>query len=156
MKRPPTPSTLLVWFSAVLCFCGPAALTAFGADSRMKIEVLLIWAANDAKSPNPNHKPVSPDILKKIQKLPLKWAYYYEETRKVLEIPRGESKKTAVSQNCEIEIKNSDGLRVEVTHFSKGKNLATRRQDLPKNDAIIFSGNAPNATGWMVVLKRLQ
>jgi len=122
----------------------------------MNVEVLLIWAANDAKSPNPDHKPVSPDILKKLQKLPLKWTNYYEETRKVLGIPQGESKKTPLSKNCEIEVKNVDGTKVEVTHFGKGKPVGTRRQELPKNDALVLGGNAPNATAWLVVVKRLE
>jgi hypothetical protein len=138
---------------ALLCL-GMSQLSARGAD--MKLEVQLLWGTDDAKSPNPKHKPISPELQKKLAPLPLKWKNYFEENRKSLDLPAGASRKAALSDSCELEVKNVDGSQVEVTHYGKGKKVATRTQVLPKGEILALGGNAPNATAWLIVVKRLE
>ena len=49
-------------FSLVWLVLGPYRVPA--ADTKMKLEVQLIWATNDRQSPDPTHKPVDAEILK--------------------------------------------------------------------------------------------
>ena len=43
-----------------------------------------------------------------------------------------------------------------VALFGKGKETLRRMQNLPKGEMLVLGGNAPNATGWLVVLKRIE
>jgi hypothetical protein len=156
MIEKPIRATPPIWLFAALTFLGPAVPAAQAGSSGMKVQVLLIWATNDPKSPKPEHKPVEADIRKKLEELPLKWSHYFEEKRKVLEIPKGEMQRVSMSGTCETELKNTDGSRIEITHFGKGKNLGTRSQAFPKGEIIALGGNAPNSTGWLLVLKRVE
>jgi hypothetical protein len=154
MKAKPFPLSDLGWCLIALALLPCGQLGARAAD--LKLEVQLLWATDDAKSPNPKHKPVEPDLKQKLKHLPLKWANYFAETREVIEVPQGASKRVTLSERCEIDVKNLDGLKVEVTHFGKGKKVATRTQELPKAEILVLGGNAPNATAWLVVLKRIE
>jgi len=43
---------------------------------------------------------------------------------------------------------------VEVSLIGKGKEVVKRTQALPKGEILVLGGNAPNATAWLVILKR--
>ena len=122
----------------------------------MRIEVQLIWGTNDKQSPDPNHKPVNAEVKKKLGDLPLKWANYFEVNRRIIELPPLGSQKVSMSPKCEIEIHDLGKSRIEVSHFSKGEHLLKRTQAFAKGDTFVLGGNAPNATSWFVVLKRLD
>lgn len=126
--------------------------SAHAAD--MKLTAQLLWGTDDAKSPNPKHKAVDADLKKKLKQLPLKWTNYFEETRKTFDVPQGEARRIILSDLCELEVKNLDGSKVEVTHFGRGKKVATRTQALPKGEMLVLGGNAPDATAWLVVLRQ--
>src|ERR1041385_4448712 len=55
-----------LWFVAMFA-CGAASAKDF------KFQAMLIWATNAEKSPDPKHKPVSDEIRRKLEDLPLKW-----------------------------------------------------------------------------------
>jgi hypothetical protein len=123
----------------------------------MKLEAQLLWGTDATKSPNPKHKPVDPELKKKLQNLvPLKWTNYFEETRKAFLVPEGDSRTCALSDVCEIHVKNADGTKVEVTLFGRGKKAFTQVQPLPKGEILALGGNAPNRTAWLVVLRRTE
>ena len=147
-------ATLVVWLFAVFFLFATASARAASGD--MKIEVQLIWATNDKSDPNPNHKPVAPEIREKLKELPLKWANYFEVNKITLDIPKGESRKGKLSEKCEVEVKNLDGAQVEVALLGKGDPVWKRIQALPKNEVLVLGGNAPNATAWLVALKRIK
>ena len=48
------------------------------------------------------------------------------------------------------------GSKVEVVLYGKGKETLRRTQALPKGEMLLLGGNAPNATAWLVVLKRIE
>ena len=122
----------------------------------MKLEAQLIWATNDQEDPNPKHKPVSREIREKLNQLPLKWTNYFEVNRTPLDVPKGEARPATLSDKCGIEIKNLDGDKVEVALLGKGDKVLKRIQSLPKGDILILGGNAPNATAWLIALKRIK
>ena len=133
-----------------------AAISARADSGDMKIEAQLIWATNDKEDPNPKHKPVAGEIREKLNQLPLKWVNYFEVNKISLDIPKGESRKARLSDKCEVEIKNIDGTQVEVALLGKGDPVWKRIQSLPKGEILILGGNAPNATAWLVALKRIK
>jgi len=122
--------------------------------TKLKLEAQLIWGTNDHQSPDPSHKPVDADILKKLQSLPLKWTNYFVVKRQVIEVSTAAPVKTALSEKCEIEIKNLGNATVEVAFFGKKEQVV--KQALPKGDTVVLGGNAPNSTAWLVVLRRLE
>jgi len=144
----------MAWLIGALLALTTVAARADAGD--MKLEVQLIWATNDKADPNPKHKPIAPEIREKLNQLPLKWANYFEVNKVTLDIPKGESRKAKLSDKCEVEIKNLDGGKVEVALLGKGDPVWKRVQSLPNGDVLILGGNAPNASAWLVAVKRIK
>jgi hypothetical protein len=55
-----------------------------------------------------------------------------------------------------LNVKRISGTDVEVLLLGKGKGVVKRQQSLPKGEMLVLGGNAPNATAWLVVLKRIE
>jgi hypothetical protein len=122
----------------------------------LKFQALLIWATNADKSPNPKHKPVDPEIQKKLKELPLKWANYFQESRETFTVPKGGAEEATLSEQCKIKVKDIDGKNIEISQIGKGVPTLKRIEPLPKGEMLVLGGNAPDSTGWLVVLKRVE
>ena len=122
----------------------------------LKLQVQLVWVTNDERSPDPKHKPVEADVKEKLKALPLKWTNYFEVNRKNIEVPPSSVSKVILSEECQIEVKSLGGSKLEVTLLGKGKETFKGKQALPKGEMLVLGGNAPNATAWLVVLKRIE
>ncbi len=130
-------------------------MSAQAAD--MKYKVFLLWGTNDQKPPEgKDYKPLEAEIRDKLKDLPLKWTNWFEVQRKEFSAAKGASKQVPVSEKCAIEVKNLGDANVEVAQFGKGKEVLRRKQSLEKGQLLILGGNAPNATAWLIVLKRLE
>lgn len=132
-----------------------------GGESRLqaatvKLQVQLLWGTNDDRSPDPKHKPVEPDVREKLKELPLKWSHYFEVNRSDFELPPSAAIRVPLSEKCEVEVRSMGGSKVEVVLYGKGKETLRRTQALPKGEMLLLGGNAPNATAWLVVLKRIE
>jgi hypothetical protein len=136
----------------VFCICGQTPLQA----ATLKLQVQLLWGTSDDRSPDPKHKPVEADVKLKLKDLPLKWSNYFEVNRKDFEVPASGSGKVPLSEKCELEVKSLGGPKLEVVLFGKGKETLRRTQTLNKGEMLVLGGNAPNATAWLVVLKRIE
>src|SRR5271154_7213566 len=96
-------------FSATKIVC--AAMLFFllaGASARagdLKLESQLVVGSNDTKPQDAGLKPVAPDIERKLEKLPLKWAHYYVVNDKKFSAG-GNVKKISLSKDCQISVKN--------------------------------------------------
>jgi hypothetical protein len=132
-----------------------AATSSPAGPQEMKLEVVLVWGTDDAKSPNPKHKPVDDDLKAQIKKLPLKWRNYFEESRKNVQVG-STIQKVSLSAKCKVEIKNLGKNMVEVSLIGEGEPVVTRKQALPKGETFFLGGNAPNSTAWLVVIKRVE
>ncbi len=154
LSRTFPPNWLVVLPLLLLGWPLPAQVTELGQGAEQKFEVQLIWATNDQKSPNPKHKPVTPEIRKKLDELPLKWEHYFEVNRKQFVMAKGGRNKADLSDKCSVEIKDLEGNQVEVTLFDKtGKAVFGRKQPLPQGEILLLSGNAPDKTAWFVAVK---
>lgn len=128
--------------------------TEAGQAGDLRFEAILVWATNAEKSPNPDHKPVETEVRRKLHELPLKWKHYFEVSRKQISVSRSGSGKASLSKKCELEVTDVDGEHVEVALIGKGEPVLKRTQALPKGEMLVLGGNAPDETGWLVVLKR--
>ena len=143
----------------ILLFCFAFGLLAPCAVSaaQMKVELVLLWGTDDSKPPEgKDYKPIDPALKGKLKDLPLKWKNYFEVRRTNMVIKAGEGTKQAVSEKCEVDFKNFDNTNVEVSLIGKSKEVMKRKQALPKGEVLVLGGNAPNATAWLVVLKRIE
>jgi hypothetical protein len=151
MRHPLTCATLLVWTLAT-AFLALAEGRAQAASPPSRIEVLLVWATNNQST----NKAVELDIRKKLTELPLKWANYFEMNRAVLVVPLNGSAKADLSEKCTVEVKNLGTSTMQIGLIGQGQPVVRRNQALPKGEIIAFGGNAPDETGWLVVIKRLD
>ena len=139
----------------VLCFIITSSGAAVQAKD-LKFEAILIWATDAEKSPDPHHKPVGPEVRKKLAQLPLKWKNYFEVARKGFLVPGEGTVETGLSEKCKIRVTDVDGKHVEVSLIGKGEPVLKRTQPLSKGEMLVLGGNAPDETGWLVVLKRVE
>ena len=143
-----------VWFLSAFLMLGASGVRAHAED--MKLEVQLLWGTNDDQSPDKTHQPVDPDIKKRLKDLPLKWNNYFLVNRKRFDVPPSATKKEPLSEKCSIEVKNLGNDSIEVTQFGKGQQVWKGTQALPKGKFLFLGGKAPNATSWLVILKRIE
>jgi hypothetical protein len=133
--------------------CGQSGARA--AD--MNLHAFLLWGTDDSKPPvGKAYKPVEPDIRLKLKDLPLKWTNWFEVNRTNFSLSQGETKEVPISEKCKLNLTRFVHHEVEVTLVGKGKEVVKRKQSLPKGEMLVLGGNAPNATAWLVVLKRLE
>src|ERR1700720_1751389 len=131
------------WFSAGLSLVTTGGRGEPATEPNIKLEAQLIWGTNDSQSPDPKHKAVDADVLKKLTALPLKWSNYFEVHRKRFEVPPTGTTNIALGK-CEIGVKQLVRPAMEVSFIGKGKPVEKRTLRLPKGDILIYGGNAPN------------
>lgn len=132
----------------LLNLCGAAVWA-----GEIKLDATLVWGTDDEKSPNPEHKKVDSKVDKKLKKL-FKWKHYFEVNKKQFSLKDGETKKIALSKDCEIKVRNAGKDSVELQIFGKGECVGKISQALPKGELLVTGGNAANFTGWFVVLRQ--
>ena len=136
----------------------PLTLAVTGAQAaEVKLQAFLLWGTDDSKPPEGKaYRPVNPEIRRKLKELPLKWTNWFEVKRVECEVAEGASKEVTVSDKCQLNVSKLAGSELEVTLIGKGKEVVKRKQSLPKGEMLVLGGNAPNATAWLVVLKRIE
>jgi hypothetical protein len=150
-KQISAPLLLQALFAFFLLGAGTASASA--AD--LKFQVQLVWATDDANPPaGKNYKPVEPGVRKQIKAL--KWKNYFEVRRIDFEVAPGTMKRVAISEKCELDVKDLGNSNVEVVLFGKGKEIARVKQALPKGQILVPGGDAPNETAWLAILKRIE
>jgi hypothetical protein len=126
----------LGWVCAALMAYGTTYAAGLAQAEDLKLQSQLLWGTDDAKPPEgKNYKPVEPDILKRLKELPLKWKNYFDD-------------------KCELNVVRQNNSTVEVALIGRGKEVVRRTQSLPRGQILVLGGNAPNATAWLVILKR--
>lgn len=125
--------------------------------SDAKFAAQLIWATNDKKCDDPKLKPVDEETRKKLKELPLKWENYFLVKRDQVVVAKGGTNSVVLSEKCTVEVKRLGDKKVEVSlHGKKGELCYKRTEPLPKDKMLVLGGNAPNATAWLVTLKRTE
>jgi hypothetical protein len=148
-------SFVVIFLGALLC----AGVVSHGADAKKKpagFEVQLLWGTDMAKSPNPDHKPLDPDVEKTIKSLPLKFKHYFLVNRNRVIVPPSTEQSVNVSEKCAVMIKNLDNMKFQVTFIGKSKQQTQRTQEFPLHEMLVHGGNAPGSNAWLVVVKRIE
>jgi len=141
------------WLALVLPLLGLGGGRIQAADAQF--EAQLIWATNDKNSPNPKHKEVAAEMRRRLGRLPLMWTNYFEVSRKSFTVSVSGTNRVAISEKCSIEVQRPDARRVEVLLYGKKGEVCTKQtQPLPKGEILVFGGESPNATAWLVTLKQ--
>ncbi len=126
-----------------------------GGLGSLPVELQLIWATNEPKSPNPKHKPVGPEVQKMLEESPYRWKYYFEVNRLVVDVPSERSlEKVTMSRHCALDIKylgKSRGVEhMLVKLYGDGKLVSMHKESLP----LLLAGNANNGTAWFVLIRK--
>ena len=140
----------------LICLAANLFAVAHSNAADIKLEAQLIWGTTNSVSPDPRHKPVDPDVEKRLKKLPFKWEHYFEVRRKRFTVPEGEDREIEMSSDCSIKVKNAGDSKVQVNLLGKGKSVGKIGQALPKGEILVTGGNAENLTAWFVVLKQVD
>ena len=137
-----------LWFFALIC---GTALGAIAADR--KLEACLIWGTNEDKSPNPNHKPLSGELAKKLREMPLKWKNYFEVNCQVFTINTTNYSKVVMSKKCYIEVKDKGANNVTVKLYGEGKQVNRVDKPLPKDEVLTLGGDAKDNNAWFITVR---
>jgi hypothetical protein len=140
----------VVWLAAVVLGMVPARTVA----AELKLEAVLVWGTNGEKPSDPNLKPVSAEIARKLACLPFKYTNYFEVNRKQFGLPAAGAQSVQMSRDCKIDVKSLDNEKVEVTLVGKGQPVAKITQELKRGKSLVTGGPAANSTAWFVVIKR--
>jgi hypothetical protein len=123
----------------------------------MRFDARLIWGTDDPKAPEgKNYSPADPEVLRKLRELPLKWTNWFVVNRTNFTARTATPRRVALSDKCELDIKNLGNDSVEIVLFGKGKEVVKRTQAFAMSDTVLLGGNAPNSTAWLVFLKRIE
>jgi hypothetical protein len=141
--------TLRLGFAA-LALATTVAST-FAADRKM--EARLIWATNDDKSPNPNHKPLDAELAKKLRDMPLKWKNYFEVNRQTFTINATNYTNVVMSKKCSIQMKDKTGNNVTVKLYGEGKQVNRVDKPLPKGEVLTIGGDAKDNNAWLITVR---
>ena len=94
-----------------------ADVSARAADKDLKLEAQLVLGTNEAQT---NGTPVSPQIEKKLKRLPLKWGSYFVISSQQFSLAKNETNHMVLG-GSEMIVKNLGGERVELTLIDRGK-----------------------------------
>jgi hypothetical protein len=128
-----TPFTTTRLICAALFILLIAGVTARAAEADLKLEAQLVLCSNDSKSKG---TPVTPEIEKKLLKLPLKWQHYSIVSTKLFSVVKDEIKPVVLGKS-EVTVKNLGGEKVEVTLIGHGKVT----QSLRKGQTLVTNSN---------------
>jgi hypothetical protein len=155
MRLPTIPASLFIPIAAALLLL-PGAVSPAQAGE-IKLQGFLLWGTDDTKPPaEKSYQPADAEIRRKLKDLPLKWTNWFEVKRVDFPVAQGATKEVALSEKCQVKVRQLDGSELEVALIGKGKEVVKRKQALPKGEILFLGGNAPNSTCWMVALKRIE
>ena len=137
---------------AVLAVVGEGlfSMAAKSNAPELKLQVQLVWASNDEKSPDPLHKELTGGLAKKLADR-YRWKKYFEVNSQSISVD-STGKKVTLSPQCVVYLKNLGGSRVEVTLEGKGKPQVKSIDVIKPTEPLIIGGDAPNSTAWFVVI----
>jgi hypothetical protein len=137
-------------FTTAVVFLLLTGASVRAAEKELKLEALLVLGSND---PQAKGTLVSPEIEKKLKRLPLKWGRYFVTNSQQFLLGQDGSKDVRLSRNCQISVTNLGGERVKLNLMDGGQNLGKVTQSLKKGQVLVVGGNAEN---MIVVLRQMD
>lgn len=121
----------------------------------LKLQVQLVWATNDEKSPDPLHKELAGGLAKKFAGT-YRWKKYFEVNNQSASIAANAGSMVTLSPQCAVEVKNLGGSKIQVTLKGKGKPLVRIVEVITPTEPVIIAGDAQNSTAWFVVISLVK
>ncbi len=142
---------MVVW--AMMGLMMTTLLAGVARADQMHVEVILVWATNDERSPDPKHKPADAELSRRLRKSPYRWKNYFEVSRQKLAIPTDQAKRDIkISEHCTLDLKNLGDNWAEIKFYGDGRLISTHKEELP----LILAGDAKNDTAWLVVIRKVE
>jgi hypothetical protein len=117
----------------------------------LNVQALLVWGTNEEKPPDKQLKELTAELLKKLRGV-FKWRNYFEVNRQKVVLPEKGSKKTRLSDKCEIEIEHFGGADIEVRVIGQGKLFGKVRETISAGKSVVVAGDDKRDTAWFVVV----
>ena len=146
--------SFLACLAAVLGFLFCSAGQLHAADSGIRVEAILVWATQVAKTNDASLKELEPQLTRKLRKA-YKWELYYEVRRKEVAVSGKEATKIPISEKCLLDIKHLGDERFEVHLTGKGKAVSRTVESLAHGHIMVLSGDDKNDTAWLIVIREL-
>lgn len=131
------------------CLAGAAIRPAHAGD--LSLQALLVWGTNEEKPADKPLKDLPAELLKKLRGV-FKWKNYFEVNRQKIVLPEKESKKTRLSDKCEIEVEHLGGAEIEVRVIGQGKLFGKVRETISAGKSVVVAGDDKRDTAWFVVV----
>jgi hypothetical protein len=139
-------------FFALLLFAFVASNYA-GPTNEVNLELRLIWGTNDSTSPDPKHKPISPELAKKMGAF--KWKNYFEVNRQQIALAPKAGQSAVMSPQCTVSVTNLGNGKIDVSLIGQGK--AVHKETHPLGHGLlVIGGDATNDTAWFVIVKEIK
>ncbi len=122
--------------------------------ANLKLEIYLVWGANDEKI-SEKYKKLDKEMADKLHKI-FKWKHYFLISKQKADVPSRSTRRIKVSDKCEIEITELEGPRVEVKLYGEGKLINRTTKSLTKDELFTLAGDDKNETAWFVIIKLLD
>jgi hypothetical protein len=134
-------------------FFNTARLSA-AESSGIRVEAILVWATQVAKTNDASLKELEPQLTRKLRKA-YKWDLYYEVRRKEVTVSGKEATKIPISEKCLLDIKHLGEERFEVHLTGKGKAVSRSVESLAHGHIMVVAGDDKNDTAWLIVIREL-
>lgn len=134
---------------------GLFTMAAQSGAPELKLQIQLVWATNDAKSPDANHKELADGLARKFAST-FRWKKYFEVNSQSVNVDAAVGKKVTLSTQCAVLVKNLGGSKLEVTLEGKGKPQVKIIDVIKPTEPLIIAGDAQNSTAWFVVISLVK
>ncbi len=129
--------------------CLLAGSLAFAGD--LNLQAQLIWGTNEDKPADKDLKELKPELRRKLRGV-FKWKNYFEVNSQKVTVPAKGTKKTRLSDKCEIEVEHLGASNVEVRLIGKGKLVTSVKENLSTTKFVIVAGDDKRDNAWFVVV----
>lgn len=119
-----------------------------------KIEATLVWGTNDEKSPNKDHKELSPDLAERLAKI-FQWKHYFHVNSVEAKVKSDSHSKFKLSDKALVEIKELEGSKFEIKLYNHDKLITTRTEVIEKGDITAIAGDVKGSDcAWFILIRQ--
>lgn len=119
----------------------------------LPVEIKLIWATNEANSPDPKHKKLDTDLTKWLQEHH-KWKNYFQVNLKNATLHGNSVSKVEMSPECRLELMHLANSRLEVKLYGKNKLVTKVVGEIPSGKWLVIAGDSQGNTAWFIAVRQ--
>ena len=143
--------TLAQWAAWLGLACFGLLTVAPACAGDLNLHAQLIWGTNEDKPADKDLKDLKPELRDKLRRI-FKWKNYFEVNHQKVAVPSKGTKKTRLSDKCEIEVEHLGAANIEVRLIGKGKLVTSVKENLSTTKFVIVAGDDKRDNAWFVVV----